>query len=199
MQKFKLLVALTALSAIFLQDRSCCGQTIPGSMPGDLIISGSWSGVTSETIMDYSQYQLIDTTELSFADTLSISFDVNVDNGIVDSVEGYGLGVSFGAQGGGGTIISFEGGTLGSDTANFFVTYQSILPDGTIDTSIGSATADFTFVSGLDGAGNGDLIFASFTTVPEPSSIVMGTLGTLATVLLIWARGRRGHRAVSLN
>jgi hypothetical protein len=103
----------------------------------------------------------------------------------------YGAGLlspldAFGPTSAAGSMEAF-GGYGGQDGGDFFLTYQSILPDGQIVNGNGSAIADVSSVS-IDEFGTQTISFASFqSTVPEPSSIVQAALAVLAaTLVLAW-------------
>jgi hypothetical protein len=83
---------------------------------------------------------------------------------------------------------AFFAGPPGPFTGNFFLTYQSILPDGEIDVGNGTAVADITDTS-YEG-GQTTVLFASFqsSNLPEPPSIVLAALAILVIGLVAWMR-----------
>jgi len=103
--------------------------------------------------------------------------------------------VSFGPQSGSGSanVNDYPGGY---EIGNFFLTYQSILPDGMIDTSAGGAVADITLASD-DPNGLPQIFYASFQTVPEPGSLAQAATGVLLTAIFACVRrfcsGRRSR------
>ena len=59
----------------------------------------------------------------------------------------------------------------GLPVGNYIVSYPSLLPDGSIDTSSGFADGDIDEVN-ADNSGTGEILYISFQTLPEPASIV---------------------------
>ncbi|MGC8640311.1 MAG: hypothetical protein ACP5XB_10600 [Isosphaeraceae bacterium] len=89
----------------------------------------------------------------------------------------------FGPTYGTGELIAppFDYGSY--EVANFAVSYRSILPDGTIDTSGGFANADVVMIW-TDPMGNGGNEYLSFQTVPEPPSIVPAAFAFLIATII---------------
>jgi hypothetical protein len=102
------------------------------------------------------------------------------------SVQVFGIipGDPFGPTSANGSLVPFCGPD-GLSFGNFAVSYEAILPDGSIVVGDGTALADLTEIS--IGPPNGETItFASFqsSNIPEPSSIVMAT--SAALLILAW-------------
>ena len=81
------------------------------------------------------------------------------------------------------------------DTGNFFVSYQAILPDGSIDTTGGFAVADMNVidVNAITGATTNTIISFQGAGVPEPSSLVLAASGILMVSIFAWMRGFTGR------
>jgi hypothetical protein len=94
-----------------------------------------------------------------------------------------------------------NGGSAGSTVANFFVTYESILPNGQIDVGNGSAGADLTTIEFDFGepVSTETVRFATFTTVPEPPSSVLAGLAILVIAAVAWMRGLRRRLQARLS
>ena len=104
-----------------------------------------------------------------------------------------GTNVTYGPQYASGNIYEYFY-PIGIDTGNFFVTYQAILPDGSIDTTGGFADADMTLVI-TNTSGAAEHVFVEFqgVGVPEPSSLVLAATGTLMVSIFAWMRGFTGR------
>ena len=74
-------------------------------------------------------------------------------------------------------------GRASEEVANFAVSYRSILPDGTIDTSGGFANAD-VFVLDSEPLGTSVIEHLSFQTIPEPPSIVPAAFAFLIATII---------------
>ncbi len=99
--------------------------------------------------------------------------------------------VDFGPTSASGSLYTY--GPTGLVVANFFATYQSILPDGMIDTTGGFASADISYSQAVPTGGT-DFFFFSFSgagAVPEPSSLVTASIALLAIGVFTWIRGAR--------
>ena len=89
----------------------------------------------------------------------------------------------FGPTSGAATMIGPPFDYASWEVGNFAVSYQSILPDGTIDTSSGFANGDILAIY-TDPAGNGATEYVSFQTIPEPPSIVPAASALLVTAII---------------
>ena len=175
-RKLSLIAVLTFFSAISLPRSSCAQDSY----------FGTWSGVASFTDTEYLNGQISGVTTGSIPAMFGFSYypsvqissiSIYTDNfTTIASLNGYdpqSLDVGGGVVS--GTIYGEGAFEVGPSIGNFSVSYQSILPDGFIDTVGGSAVADITLLIGALGTtGTGEVVFASFQsqTVPEPSSIV---------------------------
>jgi hypothetical protein len=192
-RKLGVIAVATLLSALSLP-RSSSAQAYPfpppyGLPPGP--VYGSWTGFeTFEiSVYEFGQQQPIDVFSGSGPATLTIGADF-MEIGTIWGQGGVFINPSGPTSASGG--IEFMDGPGGSSLGNFFVTYQSILPDGQIDVGNGTAVADLTsgFFYSLPNNGLGETIgFATFTTVPEPSSIVPAALAVLVIAVVAWMRG----------
>ena len=85
-------------------------------------------------------------------------------------------------------------GPGGNNTGNFFLTYESILPNGQIDVGNGNATADLTTFE-YDLQSPVATVTESFATfisvVPEPPSRVLAGLAILVMAAIAGARRLR--------
>jgi hypothetical protein len=100
--------------------------------------------------------------------------------------------------------INFDGGPAGFFSGNFFVTYESILPNGQIDVGNGSAVADLTAIefNNPESFAIQTSIFATFTTavpVPEPPSSVLAGLAILVIAAVAWMRSFRRRLQARLS
>ena len=173
---------------------------------------GTWEGYATYTETDYDQMgNVIGVYSTSGLSALNVGIFNNTFgsleyfSGTVSGPLGFSgpLGVTLGGQYSdynysvfsfGPTSASggdFAGGYAGFD-GYFDVTYQSILPDGEMDTRGGFAVAQYS--------GNTDLGYespyiawsASFTSVPEPSSIVPMAIGAVVVATWVVIRRRSG-------
>jgi len=94
--------------------------------------------------------------------------------------------------------VTANPGYLGYPVGDFAVNYQSILPDGAIDTSSGSADGDMFLAMGHPIL-FGETVFVSFQTVPEPSSMVLAGAALLMTGIFEWMRRFRPRPCSSYN
>jgi hypothetical protein len=187
--KLGVIAVATLLSALSLP-RSSSAQGFPSPDPvGPLY--GSWNGFETFEISVYKngQQQPVGGFSGSGPATLTIGADFIE----IGDIFGQG-GVSFDQLGptSASGLYNFFDGPGGFTSGNFFVTFQSILPDRQIDVGNGTAVADLTsgFFYGLPDGGVGETVgFATFTTVPEPSSIVPAALAVLVIGVIAWMRG----------
>ncbi len=194
-RKLGVIAVATLLSALSLP-RSSSAQGGPPYFPPPYYLPGpvygSWNGFETFELSAYEigQQQPIDVFSGSGPATLTIGA------GFMEIGEIFGQGgVSIDQLGptsaSGGFGANYGPGGFGS--GNFFVTYQSILPDGQIDVGNGTAVADLTsgFYYEIPGTFElGETVgFATFTTVPEPSSIVPAALAVLVMAVVAWMRG----------
>jgi hypothetical protein len=162
------------------------------------LIYGSWSGIEYHFTQFYSNGQQDGSSGWSMPATFSFSYDTETQDlsmsigstsyswqpGPFDSVE-----ASFGPSSGSGMGIHYpyyypvglyvEG--------NFSATYRSILPDGKIDSTFGSASA-IMVLTDFDLSGNGQITQIYFFSVPEPPSVVGIGSGLLGTCVLWYGR-----------
>ena len=196
-RKIGVIAVATLLSALSLP-RSSSAQAYPFPPPYGLPgpVYGSWTGFETFEISVYKigQQQPIGGFSGSGPATLTIGADFME----IGTIWGQG-GVSIDQLGptsaSGGFGANYGPGGFGS--GNFFVTYQSILPDGQIDVGNGTAVADLTagYYYLVPGTTPGSyelgetVSFATFTTVPEPSSIVPAALAVLVIAVVARMRG----------
>jgi hypothetical protein len=191
---FRSLTVLVTFWAFSPLDSAYAGSTFPAD---DELIGASWTGVTTVLTLEYVDNNYVGETVVSFPDTLTVTLDLMQNSGSIYTAAGSVSGPlegggGFGPQGASASIFDYHGNPYGDITGDFFGTYQSILPDGGFDTTNGTATADITFINGYL-QDQGEIVFVSFTTVPEPSSLVLAALGGLSLLGYKWASGRRAH------
>ena len=198
--KHTLIAALTIFSAIALPGSSDA-QTVSGSWtgiesfsdvvtgPGGQIISeSSGSNVPAVLSMFFSGFNSY-TSDPQIAD-MSVSGDFGL------NISGYTTPVLFppllGPQSAEGYVIPEQ--VHGQLSGYFDLTYQSILPDGSIDNTGGSAVANIRFaveevVSGQQSIGFVYFQSQDVQTVPEPSSLVLAVTATMLGLFAAWMRG----------
>jgi hypothetical protein len=195
-QRVRLIAVLIFFSAI----------SLPGSSYSQQIYSGTWTGVESYSTTFYGANQMI-TSETSGSNiwtSFSLEFRLIPDSSIV------GIGMSIGSFSIPFTLpdsqIQFSDPQDASgrmnidiyhqydDVGNFFVSYQAILPDGSIDTTGGFADADMTILF-ANTSGPVERAFVEFqsVSVPEPSSLVLAASGILMVSIFAWMRGFTGR------
>jgi hypothetical protein len=174
------LVAAVALLSVILTPRSSRGE----------MIYGSFTGVESYTVVDYTDGQVSGGVQASWVPTvLTIEFDTNTSTGTID-VTGFGWDQDqftahfFPTN----AVADFFGGD-GEHTGingNFSAIYQGIAPDGEIIPlpNGGDAQLEVSAFS-QDVLGTGYSYTVEFFTVPEPPSIVHA-LGGLLVVSVFW-------------
>jgi hypothetical protein len=190
-QRVRLIAVLIFFSAI----------SLPGSSYSEQIYSGTWTGVESYSTIFYGANQMI-TSETSGSNiwtSFSLEFRLIPDSTVV------GIGMSIGNFSIPFTLpdshIQFydpqdASGSMNidiyheyDDSGNFFVSYQAILPDGSIDTTGGFADADMTILF-ANTSGPVERAFIEFqsVSVPEPSSLVLAASGILMVSIFAWMR-----------
>jgi hypothetical protein len=201
-QKARWIAAATAFLALSLPGSSS-GQFIPPSL-------GTWTGVdTFEiTVSNFLTGQFISSESGSGPATLSIGTNFMAIAGAHIPIIAEGQFVPsgpFGPTSASGSV-SFDDGPGGSSVANFFLTYESILPNGQIDVGNGSAVADLTTIEFDFGESpflSSTIIesFATFTTlpVPEPPSSVLAGLAILVIAAVALMRSFRRRLQARLS
>jgi hypothetical protein len=194
-QKVRLIVAATAFVAL----------SLPGSSSAQFIQSlGTWTGFDTFdiTVTDPFTGQLISSDSGSGPATLSLGIDgtIAIEGGHFPII-GEGAFTVFGPTSASASF-NFDDGPGGSFFGNFFVTYESILPNGQIDVGNGSAVADLTtivfdFSRGLDSTMTESI--ATFTAVPEPPSSVLAGLAILVIAAVAWMRSFRRRLQARLS
>jgi hypothetical protein len=207
-QKIRLIATATAFVALSLP-RSSNAQ----------ITTFSWTGYeTIESSESYLFGPLISTSSGTSRATLTIGIDFtlldrfNVTDIEMD-IDGSAGGINgqfaeltppdpFGPTSASGSF-SFNGGPAGSTFGNFFLTYESILPNRQLDVGNGIAVADLTTVFfNFQPGPQGPIVtesFATFTTVPEPPSGVLAGLAFLVIAAVAWMRGFRRRLQARLS
>jgi len=186
-RKLLLVVAATFLSALAL----------PGSSSAQFGTQiGEWSGVYSfqTTIIQAGMppvfYSGGGTATFSLYDVEGLDWEMAVQpsSGSLTYVGGIlSPPDPFGPNSASGSLIPFPGYLYGF--GNFFVTYESILPDGLLDVGYGSAVADITTI--YNTPTEQETTFVSFTTAPEPTSIVHAALAVIVIAVVASMRAFR--------
>jgi len=188
-----LIAALAYLLALSIPRSSGAGE-----------IAGTWDGVVFESGQGYVNGQLTYSNSRSYFGVMSLDYSVSTDELSMyigpgpfpeQQLVGFLYPGSFGPNGASGTVVAtiFPGFEYaGYPVGHFSASYQSILPDGSIDTSNGYADGSIyeNFVGPL---GTGEVITASFQTIPEPPSIVPAASALLIIGIFAWVR-RSGLR-----
>jgi hypothetical protein len=197
-QIVRLIAAATAFVALSLP-RSSSAQ-FSFSQP-----SGTWTGVDTFdiTVSNVLTGQLIRSDSGSGPATFSIGNDtMTIEGGAVFPIIGVGAFPLVGPTSASASI-NFTDGPGGSEVGNFFVTYESILPNGQIDVGNGSAVADLTSIefTNPESFAIQTFIFATFTTlpVPEPPSSVLAGLAILVIAAVAWMRSFRRRLQARLS
>ena len=171
------------------------------------VATGTWVGVESVTTENFFNGQLISESFVSnIPSTLVLTFvpwpdPLTVYMSLGAGPSGFdeqGHIQSFGPQGASGSVV-LDGYPASFSVGNFDVTYQAILPDGTIDTTGGFAVADLdiSLLEYLSPASENIFISFQNVTVPEPSSLVLAASGTLVMLVFVWMRGFSGNTVES--
>ena len=193
--------------------------SLPSSSSAQAPVDGYyWSGVESYTDTIYAPFgnpppvvysgggsASFSISNYGGGDTFLMAIDGTGSGDLSEFVQGFMSPVdAFGATSATGFLYQ-TGGPGGESGGNFFMTYDSIFPDGQINFGEGTVTADLTILEFLNPGDNlSDSIFISFQSlyvVPEPSSIVPGALATLLVAAGAWVRAfqRRRRAAPSHN
>ena len=197
-QKARWIAAATAFVALSLPGSSSAQIENP---------QGTWTGYdTFEiTVSNYLTGQLISSDSGSGPATLSFGLSKMIIEGAHRPIIGEGpiSADEFGPTSASGSF-NFFGGPAGIFVGNFFVTYESILPNGQIDVGNGSAVADLTtgVLDDFDGPISTWTVihsFATFTTVPEPPSSVLAGLAILVIAAAAWMRSFRRRLQARLS
>jgi hypothetical protein len=194
-QRVRLIAVLIFYSAI----------SLPGSSYAQQTVSGVWFGVESFTSVVYINDQIVgESSGINVPAYLAVEFygsyygsemAISIRDFSGDDIGfvGFAYPQTFGPQGAEGYANLYGGN--GSAEANFDLTYQAILLDGSIDTSGGFAVADINDLSYNSNSGSYTVSFASFqsVSVPEPSSLVLAASGILIVSIFAWMRGFTGR------
>ena len=145
-QKVRLIAAATAFLALSLP-RSSNAQFFPPLFPSPPI--GTWTGYESFeiSVLHFPGGPVVNSYSGSGAASLFIEDDYMYIScpGIVFAQGLFVPPDPFGPTSASGSLF-FSDGPGGSATGNFFLTYESILPNGQIDVGNGSAVADLTTI-----------------------------------------------------
>ena len=173
--RLSLMVLLTCLLTLTLARPTSAGT-----------IYGTYSGLESFYVEDIVGgnmvfYQAAD----NFPVIMNVTYDTVMGVIAVDINPQGGISEGYGAEAAPAFDPQSASGTAGypGDIMNYFLTYSSILPDGMIDTTNGTAAVDITlftpFFAGNDQGGQQINFYEFDAAVPEPSSIVQALAGIL--------------------
>jgi hypothetical protein len=196
-QKVRLIAVATAFVAL----------SLPGSSSAQFATIGTWTGYESfeTSVFDFSG-NLINSYSGSGPGGLSIGInDMEIGGASLHLI---GIGPfnppdPFGPTSASAFIRGYFG-PGGSESGDFFVTYESILPNGQIDVGNGTAIADLTTIEYDFSRPIWTVTetFATFTTlaaVPEPPSSVLAGLAILVVAAVAWIRGFRRRLQARLS
>jgi hypothetical protein len=167
---------------------------LPPSVTVAAPISGTFDGVASVNVMTFELNELVGTTNGFGVATFSFSLDsgvtdASIENGFFPFSETFS-GCTFSSSPGSVSVaFAIGSGGLGPPSfLSFDVTYQSISPNGVIDPSTAVVSAGFN-ISDIAGNFTGELARIDFfNSVPEPTSLVIGTIGLLSVAACAWRR-----------
>jgi hypothetical protein len=191
--------ALTLVLALALPQLSSAGA-----------ISGTWDGAIYLTVENFVNAQYVGSTSTYFLGQMSLVYDpagsmsmtITTPLSIGDFLLiGPQSSDPFGTNSASGTVsgVFYPDPARGPPpTGDFFVTYRSILPDGSIDTSTGTANGDIIDIV-ADTNGTGQLFDLNFATIPEPPSIVPAAFAFLIIGSRPWTRGFRPRPRSSMK
>jgi hypothetical protein len=186
-------MARTQRSILIAAISLLCLFSLPQAATAQTIASGTWSGWA-----DYSVTYYDGSPGYSFSEytTLTVGFR-SYDDAYVAGPPGFGTVeydvTSFGLTSASG--FTFAGG-LAPFSGNFDISYQSILPDGQIDTTGGFAVADYT--AGLPGEPFVGYYYASFqSAVPEPLALVQVAIAAIVIAAFVGIRKYRAGEALA--
>jgi hypothetical protein len=189
-RKLGVIAVATLLSALSLPRSSSAqqtGQEINGYWAGFETYQTSVYTFSGQLIASYSGEAVPAELEISTSRS-PYPVDGTIQIGSVFAFGAIFPADPFGPTSASGGIFLMDG-PGGNVSGNFFLTYDSILPDGQIDVGNGVAVADLTTNFFNHPMGETTVSFASFTSVPEPSSIVPAALAVLVFAVVAWMRG----------
>jgi hypothetical protein len=198
-QKVRWIAAATAFLALSLPGSSSA-QFIPSP-------SGTWTGIETFdiTATNAATGQIISSDSGSGPAILSIgNSNVTIEGAHIPIIgDGIIIPGDFGPTSA-SQSFSFDGGPAGAFSGNFFVTYESILPNGQIDVGNGGAVADLTTIEfNLVGPPFSirTVSIVTFATlpVPEPPSSVLAGVAILVIATIAWMRGFRRRLQARLS
>jgi len=185
-EKLSLIAAATFLSVL----------SVPGSSSAQIVGTpiGEWSGVYSfqTTVYDFGKptehYSGGGRGYLVLSYTGFPDWEMTITPNFISVGGRLSPPDPFGPTSASGSLLAF-GGPGGSSYGDFSVTYESILPNGQLDVGDGSAIADLTrifYINELE-----SITYATFTTVPEPTSIVHAALAVIVIAVVASIRAFR--------
>ena len=197
-RRLSVIAAMTFISAIAVP-RMSDAQSVSGtwtgvesfsqviSEPGGQIMSeSSGSNVPAVLSMTFSGFSYPQALDMSVLADYG-GFDISV-FGPVYPLEP--LAPLLNPQSADGNVVNFDQ-HRSQEWGFFALTYQSILPDGNIDTTGGSAFANFHFSAYSDSenlyySGFGQFQSQDLQGVPEPSSIVLAVTAAMIGLIFAW-------------
>jgi hypothetical protein len=172
---------------------------LPRSSEAELI-SGTSIGVDSMSSVVYMNGQVVgessgsdlpEVLDVAFVDPLLFHAQMSI--GDVEGNEGslFGPAISYTLSPQNASASANLHGENSDLGGCFDVSYQSNLPDGSIDTSGGFAVADIGFESFEHNRSTYTIGFISFQgkAVPRPSSLLLAATASLMAVVFAWMRG----------
>lgn len=168
--------------------------SIPRSTTAGAIYA-TWDGVVTTSFQEYVNNQLTGSGGGSYFGMMSLFYSSSTDIMTMFIGETYIVGAlypgSFGPTSGSGTVVGtiFPGGAyyFGYPYGEFSVSYPPLPPDGSIDTSGGSAFG-YIYENTVNPLATGEVLTVSFQTIPEPSAIVLTASAILIVGIFAWVR-----------
>ena len=203
-QRVRLIAVLIFFSAISLPGSSYAQQTVSGTWIGFESYNTTFYGANQMIIGETSGSNVWTTFNLEYSSSFNLQYSSSYFPivGIAMSVGSFSIPFTvldsnlqlYGPQEASGSMnadIYHEY----YDNGNFDVSYQAILPDGTIDTTGGYADVDMNVidVNIFTGATTNTFVTFQGEGVPEPSSLVLAASGILIVSIFAWMRGFTGR------
>jgi|SRR5208283_3490603 len=155
-------------------------------------VYGNWDGAVTFSIDEFQGGVLVGASSGAYYGEMSLDYStsdhlLSMTIGEFEII-GYQQFDPFGPNSATGTVFGDHfPGFPPFPIGNFSVNYQSVLPDGSINTSNGFAAGDI-FINAAGEAATGEVIFTSFQTVPEPSSVALAGAALLLIGIFAWMR-----------
>jgi hypothetical protein len=155
-------------------------------------VSGVWDGAVTYSVDQFQGGLPVGSTSGAYFGQMSLDYSPSNDLLSMSigqfQITGYQFFDPFGPDSATGTVFGdYSPGFPPYPVGNYSVDYTSVLPDGPIDVSGGFAAGDL-FIDTVGEPGTGEVIFASFQTVPEPASVALAGVALLIVGVAAWMR-----------